>query len=1366
MQTNSSNAAELGSEELRQLGAELQAYIECESAQVIKSFRRCIVDVDTTGTIQEEEKAKTLLVLISLQHQLDRWSARKVTNGTALPSAVIEELHRTHAATLVGVLDFTTLENAAVCWTGYNLENQRTASAFAAAESKKTIEMTRGGMVLDNLDLFATEDTKRVGNALFDAASKIFAESASGEVTAVVYSPITREQEANFSRSTFCRIEEPILKRREFQGQIKFVKVPIPVHITVHALRQMKECLKRLEIVRHIASGKLPQDEILSKAMKEIEMLRTEVAASNKTENNPQIRTGTILASAQSYEEARNEARELFQAWSRQRKAEKHRQQLGFAKYDEIPLRPSKPSELLSAETSEAEIDIDFTYSADDLARLTIRERYHELVQESRTHATDWRPRVGSSESYRCEKQCMANFRAHIEQSLKAWKDCLLKQHPNVPDIEELYIKYREEDDAAIVSRHKFRKCQAAKAREGRIAAEWEANQERWKISRATDKLKDKLQVYVTEYKTRLQNPDYEDTKWIQQMDQLCLTIGYLEKEYQRAKDIRDKLLDVQCWYCEDPKFKSESLAATKEADRAVNDLWNELKGCRRPDGVFDVERLRRSKLPPAEVAICQDNLLQEKDNLKCLHDGSNQATQDKYRRKLEQEALDAARNNTEYIIHSAWQSWVAEGVINSLAAAGGGESVAESAIDIVEQNVLKIFADEVQRLEDIKVKWCEESISRASRSSIAASEYYAGNPAMWNDLSSRERSFHNESIRRTAEVALVAEAEKLEEEMHLRGKEIERLAASFIASTAQKASAKKAAEDTAAELLRNLRKQIAQAREKVAKARAFVNSTHNRWTDMFQTQTKKQAIDSLLQAETDLMNLQTRYRPLNREAAMTEYPILRRNYDEEACFEFEQNEKKRRLQWAQRTPVEKELYLAHWQSKDYKVVSDENKEIQRSATAMIDAYRSAVANEVELNFEAAECSYMSAWAYENTISLWRSIAEWTYCSNTSRPSEVHAWHYTAVGEGRKAASENYVAARTAEALGNHDAANIFRKSACFFEMQDTFGESAKKIAEILRSIAWTSTAIHKSHSVVQDSGSIHILVNAWRQLKIFHHSELCEYKMSSYEMAAICKKAGALQEKAILHYHFAQDRKKQGQSSASAAYYRCAEAYESAAAALYDGRNAESEQQACIGAAERNTADLGYDRIAAAEDRKDGYYVEKNRRCVVLHELAAQAWRLNDARSAEIYYKLAQLVYQQYAERLALEATEKGSILAKQMFVLAAFAEKLNYQAILNMNERAAYLYNRATHMYYRIGLKFMSEEYISLKDRLRIDRHAFMKFVDFTLMKNDEKDLRNELRMFELKHKLRQDKERADMMCEEAATLMLQRASCFGTD
>jgi hypothetical protein len=1357
MQTNSSNAAELGSEELRQLGAELQAYIECESAQVIKSFRRCIVDVDTTGTIQEEEKAKTLLVLISLQHQLDRWSARKVTNGTALPSAVIEELHRTHAATLVGVLDFTTLENAAVCWTGYNLENQRTASAFAAAESKKTIEMTRGGMVLDNLDLFATEDTKRVGNALFDAASKIFAESASGEVTAVVYSPITREQEANFSRSTFCRIEEPILKRREFQGQIKFIKVPIPVHITVHALRQMKECLKRLEIVRHIASGKLPQDEILSKAMKEIEMLRTEVAP-NKTENNPQIRTGTILASAQSYEEARNEARELFQAWSRQRKAEKHRQQLGFAKYDEIPLRPSKPSELLSAETSEAEIDIDFTYSADDLARLTIRERYHELVQESRTHATDWRPRVGSSESYRCEKQCMADFRAHIEQSLKAWKDCLLKQHPNVPDIEELYIKYREEDDAAIVSRHKFRKCQAAKAREGRIAAEWEANQERWKISRATDKLKDKLQVYVTEYKTRLQNPDYEDTKWIQQMDQLCLTIGYLEKEYQRAKDIRDKLLDVQCWYCEDPKFKSESLAATKEADRAVNDLWNELKGCRRPDGVFDVERLRRSKLPPAEVAICQDNLLQERDNLKRLHDGCNQATQDKYRRKLEQEALDAARNNTEYIIHSAWQSWVEDGVINSLAAAGGGECVAKSAIDIIEQNVLKIFADEVQRLEDIKVKWCEESISRASMRSRAASEYYAGNPAMWNDLSSGERSFHNESIRRTAEMALVAEAETLEEEMRLRREEIELLAASFIASTAQKGSAKKAADDTAVELLRNLRKQIIQAREKVAKARAFVNSTHNRWTDIFQTQTKKQAIDSLLQAETDLMNLQTRYRPLNREAALTEYPMLQDKYDEEACFEFEQNEKKRRLQWAQRTPVERELYLAHWQSKDHKVIGDyENEQIRRSATAMIDAYRSAVANEVELNFEAAECSHMSAWAHENAGFLWRSIAQRGRGLITSRPSDAHARYYTTIGEGRKAASENYVAARTAEALGNHDAADVFRKSASFFEMQDSFGESAKKIAEALRSIAWTSMAMHKSHSVAQDSGNFHILANARRQLRIFYHDELCEYKVGSYEMAAICKKAGGLQETAVLHYAIAQHRKEHGQSFASIAYYRCAEAYESAAAALHDGRNGDAEQQACIGAAERNTADLGYDRITAAEDRRDGYGVEKNRRCAALYELAAQAWRLNDARNAEIYHKLAELVYEQSAERLALEATEKGSILAKQMFELAAFAEKQNYQAILNRNDRAAYLYNWATSIYDSIGDIFMSEKYFGLKDRLRIDRHAFVKFVDFTLMKNDEKDLRNELRKFELKHKLHQDKERADMMCEEAANLML---------
>jgi hypothetical protein len=108
-------------------------------------------------------------------------------------------------------------------------------------------------------------------------------------------------------------------------------------------------------------------------------------------------------------------------------------------------------------------------------------------------------------------------------------------------------------------------------------------------------------------------------------------------------------------------------------------------------------------------------------------------------------------------------------------------------------------------------------------------------------------------------------------------------------------------------------------------------------------------------------------------------------------------------------------------------------------------------------------------------------------------------------------------------------------------------------------------------------------------------------------------------------------------------------------------------------------------------------------------------------------------------------------------MFELAAFAEKQNYQAILNRNDRAAYLYNWATSIYDSIGDIFMSEKYFGLKDRLRIDRHAFVKFVDFTLMKNDEKDLRNELRKFELKHKLHQDKERADMMCEEAANLML---------
>src|ERR1039458_2227843 len=86
----------------------------------------------------------------------------------------------------VRAADFVTPRDAAVFWTGYPQGNQAVAMRWADANGKFTIEMTPGGRILKNLDLYGPNSlvTREEADAIWRAASERFASGASGRVTA------------------------------------------------------------------------------------------------------------------------------------------------------------------------------------------------------------------------------------------------------------------------------------------------------------------------------------------------------------------------------------------------------------------------------------------------------------------------------------------------------------------------------------------------------------------------------------------------------------------------------------------------------------------------------------------------------------------------------------------------------------------------------------------------------------------------------------------------------------------------------------------------------------------------------------------------------------------------------------------------------------------------------------------------------------------------------------------------------------------------------------------------------------------------------------------------------------------------------
>jgi hypothetical protein len=240
----------------------LHEYMKEQAAAATAAFRDLVRSgtdrVDTYGTDSKQLRANILRCLAAYNKKFQVWKAAAGdTMATALGQALTADV-----SGFVKELDFCTSEHGAVFWTGYDMENQRTAVAYAASTGKMTIEMTCGGRILDQLGMFSEASPiavsgkdcsgkikymSQLGDAVFDCASKIFAQSARGTVTAVIYKPTTLEEKTAYAKSAYIRVEEPILQIREQQGHIQLNRVEVPVHVTAPALKELLEQINNLK---------------------------------------------------------------------------------------------------------------------------------------------------------------------------------------------------------------------------------------------------------------------------------------------------------------------------------------------------------------------------------------------------------------------------------------------------------------------------------------------------------------------------------------------------------------------------------------------------------------------------------------------------------------------------------------------------------------------------------------------------------------------------------------------------------------------------------------------------------------------------------------------------------------------------------------------------------------------------------------------------------------------------------------------------------------------------------------------------------------------------------------------------------------
>jgi RHS repeat-associated protein len=104
-------------------------------------------------------------------------------------------------------LDFSTKQDGAVFWSDKNMKR---AQKWAESVGKTTLEQTKGGKILNDMELFSDVSglTKKQAAEIWDIASKRFADEASGIVN--VFSTGAKRM-GQYGERTWWRIEKPAL---------------------------------------------------------------------------------------------------------------------------------------------------------------------------------------------------------------------------------------------------------------------------------------------------------------------------------------------------------------------------------------------------------------------------------------------------------------------------------------------------------------------------------------------------------------------------------------------------------------------------------------------------------------------------------------------------------------------------------------------------------------------------------------------------------------------------------------------------------------------------------------------------------------------------------------------------------------------------------------------------------------------------------------------------------------------------------------------------------------------------------------------------------------------------------------------------
>jgi len=109
-------------------------------------------------------------------------------------------------------LDFSTTKDGAVFWSSNdNTSNMRTAQDWAAKRGKHTLEQTKGGQYLNELNLFGPDSglTPQQASKIWDTASLRFANQASGDLN--VFSTRAKKLSSYGHIRTWWRIEKDAL---------------------------------------------------------------------------------------------------------------------------------------------------------------------------------------------------------------------------------------------------------------------------------------------------------------------------------------------------------------------------------------------------------------------------------------------------------------------------------------------------------------------------------------------------------------------------------------------------------------------------------------------------------------------------------------------------------------------------------------------------------------------------------------------------------------------------------------------------------------------------------------------------------------------------------------------------------------------------------------------------------------------------------------------------------------------------------------------------------------------------------------------------------------------------------------------------